>query len=102
MSIQLIKYNKPMPFITIWSQPAGKPTKNYTKICKTNPILKSRQSPQTLLCKQLTKIFAAFSNPKTNPKRTQTKPISKTAKINVNCLSQKDYEQNIAFFRQKN
>jgi len=96
------KHNKSMPFITIWSQPAGKPTKNYTKLCKTKPISKSCQCPQTLFQEQLTKIFASLATQKTKPIQSQTKPISKTTKINANCLLQRDYEKKLAFFRQKN
>ena len=79
-----------------------KPTKNYTKLCKTKPILKNCRFTQTLLQKQLMEIFATFCTRKTKPIQSQTKPISKMTKINANCLSQRDYKQKLTFFRQKN
>jgi len=102
MGIQSTKHNKARPFLIIWAWPARKPTKNYTKLCKTKPILKTCQCPQALLYKQLTKISVTFGNQKTKPIQSQTKPISKMTKINANCLSQRDYEQKMAFFRKKN
>jgi len=89
MDEQSTKHNKSMPFITIWSQPAGKPTKNYTKLCKTKPILKSCQCPQTLLQKILTKDFAAFCNQKTKPIQSQ---FTKRQKMNITSVKTKDYE----------
>jgi len=71
-------------------------------LCKTKPILKSYQCPQPLLHKQLTKNSALFGNRKTKPIQSQTKPISKNAKMNANYFVQRDYEQKMAFFRQKN
>jgi len=86
-----------------------KPTKNYTKLCKTKPILKSYQCPQTLLQKQLTKIFAIFVNQKTKPIQSQTKPILSAgggfhleAKMDANYFVQRDYGKILAFFRRKN
>jgi len=82
---------------------------NHTFLCKTKPILKSYQCPQTLLYKQLTKNSALFGNQKTKPIQSQTKPILSAgggfhleAKMNATCLSQRDYEKILAFFRQKN
>ena len=89
-------------FFVVNAQSAHKPTKNYTKLCKTKPISEKAKFTQTLSQKQLTKIFALFGNQKTKPKQSQTKPISKTAKTNATCLSQRDYEKILAFFRQKN
>ena len=43
-----------------------------------------------------------FGNPKTNPKRTQTKPISKNAKMNINSVKTKDYENKLVFRHKKN
>ena len=78
------------------------PLQNHTFLCKTKPISKSCQCPQTLLRKQLTKIFTSSATRKTKPIQSQTKPISKMTKINAKCLLQRDYEQKLAFFRQKN
>jgi len=75
---------------------------NHTFLCKTKPILKSCQSPQSLLKKQLTKIFALSGTQKTKPIQSQTKPISKMTKINANSVLTKDYEQKMTFFRKKN
>ena len=74
---------------------------NHTFLCKTKPISKSRQCPQNLLQKQLTKIFATFCNQKTKPIQSQTKPISKMTKINATYFTQRDYEKILVFFRQK-
>ena len=46
----------------------------------------------TLFYKGLTKKFAPFGHPKTNPKRTQTKPNSKRSKMNANSVLTRYYE----------
>jgi len=75
---------------------------NHTFLCKTKPILKSCQCPQTILHTQLTEIFATFGNQKTKPIQSQTKPISKMPKMNTNCFIQRNYEQKPVFGRKKN
>jgi len=102
MGKQSTKHNKARPFLIIWARPGRKPTKNYTKLCKTKPISEKAKLTQTLLQKHLTKIFAIFSHQKTKPIQSQTKPISKMTKINAKCFMQRGYEKILAFFRQKN
>jgi len=79
-----------------------KPTKNYTKLCKTKPISEKPKLTQMLFRKQLTKISTTFCHQKTKPIQSQTKPISKMTKINATCFIQRNYEKILAFFRQKN
>jgi len=79
-----------------------KPTKNYTKLCKTNPNSKMPKLTHTLFYKGLMKIFAPFGYQKTNPKRTQTKPNSERAKMNASSVLTRYYENKLVFRPQKN
>jgi len=103
----LVMWDAPAPWDVSHTIPSGlyickESSTKSPFLCKTKPISKSRQRPQTLLHKQLTKKFAPPVTQKTKPIQSQTKPISKSAKMNANCLSQRDYKQKLAFFRQKN
>jgi len=71
-------------------------------LCKTNPISKMLKLTHTLFYKELTKIFAHSATQKTNPKRTQTKPISKNAKMNAYSFMQRTYDEILHFFSRKN
>jgi len=71
----------------------NKPTKNYTKLCKTNPNSEKSELTHTLLYKGLMKIFSPFGHQKTNPKRTQTKPNSEMAKMNAYAFIQRTYDE---------
>jgi len=62
---------------------------NHTFLCKTKPILKSYQCPQTLSQKELTKISATFGNQKTKPIQSQ---FIKRQKMNATSVLRKDYE----------
>ena len=75
---------------------------NHTFLCKTKPILKSYQCPQTLYRKQLAEIFTTFCNRKTKPIQSQTKPISKMTKINANPFKKTTYEKFCHFLHPKN
>jgi hypothetical protein len=55
-----------------------------------------------LLSKGLMKIFATLGYRKTNPKRTQTKPISKIAKMHSTIAIQRTYDEIRPIYRQKN
>ena len=73
-----------------------------TKLCKTNPNSKMPKLTHTLFYKGLMKIFAPFGHQKTNPKRTQTKPNSERAKMTINSVKTKDYENKLVFRHKKN
>jgi len=58
-------------------------------LCKTKPILKSHQCPQTLLQKQLMENFAPSANQKTKPIQSQ---FPKRQKMNISSVLTKDYK----------
>jgi hypothetical protein len=58
--------------------------------------------PQPLFCKQLKEKYVDFGDQKTNPKQTQTNPISKMTKMNASSVLTRDYEQKMVISRPKN
>ena len=71
-------------------------------LCKTNPNSKMPKLTHTLFYKGLMKILTPFGYQKTNPKQTQTKPISERAKMSINCFSQRSYGKISPFRAKKN
>jgi len=61
-------------------------------LCKTNPILKRTKSMQLSLPQRIMKINHPAGLQKTNPKQTQTNPISQKPKMNLNFYPTKDYD----------
>jgi len=98
---------EPAPWDVLYTIPSGlyncqESSTNQPFLCKTNPISEKPKLTHTLFYKGLMKIFAYSATQKTNPKQSQTKPISKNAKMNITSVKTRNYENKSLWKAKKN